>query len=222
MIFNMCKGTICRTTIAVIGFLTLVALLVWFSIGSPFGASANEDGMAPRPEVVCSDFQHRQSAQNYFDALDAGERLASGLDTNGNGVACEMLIKTKPYLPRDGFDVRCDDFYHRQEADLFFDHYAQSAESDIYGLDRDGDGMPCESLPSEDDFDSVTARFNDRLRRSDQDYAGDRRCRDFESWHDAAAFFVNVGGPASDPHRLDDDRDGIPCESLPGAPSSGH
>lgn len=43
----------------------------------------------------------------------------------------------------------------------------------------------------------------------------DRDCTDFNSQEEAQAFFEAAGGPAKDPHRLDPDRDGIACESLP-------
>jgi len=46
----------------------------------------------------------------------------------------------------------------------------------------------------------------------------DRNCSDFDTWAEAQAFFESEGGPESDPHRLDNDGDGIACESLPGAP----
>jgi len=46
----------------------------------------------------------------------------------------------------------------------------------------------------------------------------DRDCGDFATWQEAQAFYEAAGGPNRDPHRLDGDRDGIPCESLPGAP----
>ena len=42
----------------------------------------------------------------------------------------------------------------------------------------------------------------------------DRDCPDFRTWTEAQAFFVAAGGPGRDPHRLDRDRDGIPCEAL--------
>lgn len=48
----------------------------------------------------------------------------------------------------------------------------------------------------------------------------DRNCSDFERWEDAQLFYEAAGGPESDPHRLDRDRNGIACESLPGAPGS--
>jgi competence protein ComEC len=44
---------------------------------------------------------------------------------------------------------------------------------------------------------------------------GDKDCPDFATHAEAQAFFIADGGPASDPHRLDGDRDGIACETLP-------
>lgn len=44
---------------------------------------------------------------------------------------------------------------------------------------------------------------------------GDRDCSDFKTQKDAQDFFVSQGGPTSDPHKLDADRDGTVCESLP-------
>ncbi|MBN4064104.1 thermonuclease family protein [Dehalococcoides mccartyi] len=50
---------------------------------------------------------------------------------------------------------------------------------------------------------------------SDYDPTGpDRDCGDFATWKQANDFFIDAGGPNSDPHRLDGDHDGIPCQSL--------
>jgi len=43
----------------------------------------------------------------------------------------------------------------------------------------------------------------------------DRDCPDFDTQEEAQEFYVAAGGPQSDPHRLDRDRDGIACEDLP-------
>ena len=43
----------------------------------------------------------------------------------------------------------------------------------------------------------------------------DRDCSDFSSQAAAQDFYEQQGGPQSDPHRLDGDRDGVACESLP-------
>ena len=45
--------------------------------------------------------------------------------------------------------------------------------------------------------------------------AQDRDCGDFVSQASAQAYFVSLGGPTSDPDRLDGDFDGIACEALP-------
>lgn len=57
-------------------------------------------------------------------------------------------------------------------------------------------------------------------RTPEQPAVVDRDCRDFATWREAQEFFIAAGGPARDPHRLDRDRNGIACESLPGAPKS--
>ncbi len=45
--------------------------------------------------------------------------------------------------------------------------------------------------------------------------AADRDCADFATQKAAQIFFLNHGGPSSDPHRLDYDGDGVACESNP-------
>ena len=45
--------------------------------------------------------------------------------------------------------------------------------------------------------------------------ATDRDCGDFPSQAAAQNFFLANGGPQHDPHRLDDEGDGIACESNP-------
>ncbi|WP_309649907.1 thermonuclease family protein [Nocardioides sp.] len=43
----------------------------------------------------------------------------------------------------------------------------------------------------------------------------DRDCGDFNTQKAAQDFYINAGGPQSDPHGLDDDGDGVACESNP-------
>ena len=43
----------------------------------------------------------------------------------------------------------------------------------------------------------------------------DKDCSDFKTQKEAQDFFIENGGPASDPHKLDQDKDGVACESLP-------
>lgn len=52
-------------------------------------------------------------------------------------------------------------------------------------------------------------RFNPLQKDKDYD------CSDFSTQKEAQAFFESKGGPSSDPHKLDRDKDGIACETLP-------
>ena len=45
-------------------------------------------------------------------------------------------------------------------------------------------------------------------------FGPDRDCDDFENWFQAVAFYQAAGGPESDPHQLDPDGTGVPCEAL--------
>ena len=52
--------------------------------------------------------------------------------------------------------------------------------------------------------------------QSGTSYGGDDKdCPDFATHAKAQAFFISQGGPGSDPHKLDADKDGLACESLP-------
>ncbi len=42
----------------------------------------------------------------------------------------------------------------------------------------------------------------------------DKDCKDFRTQREAQDFFIREGGPTSDPHRLDADKDGKACEEL--------
>lgn len=46
-------------------------------------------------------------------------------------------------------------------------------------------------------------------------FGPDRDCGDFATHAEAQAFFIAAGGPGSDRHRLDANRDGVACEALP-------
>ena len=51
--------------------------------------------------------------------------------------------------------------------------------------------------------------------------AQDRDCSDFGSQREAQDYFIERGGPSSDPDLLDGDDDGVACDSLPCPCSSG-
>ena len=164
---------------------------------------------------TCDDFDSWESANQHHRALAVGSTEARILDSNGNGVPCEGLMSRSQH-PSEEFDVICDDFQHRDEAEYFFETF-ESPGQNRYGLDRDLDGRPCETLPPLDEISRVMSRLN-RIWKAETQSDFDKDCKDFATWAEANAFFVQAGGPKSDPHRLDGDNNGIPCEALPGAP----
>jgi len=60
---------------------------------------------------------------------------------------------------------------------------------------------------------------NERLfqqsQNLDKNISEDKDCSDFKTQKEAQDFFIKTGGPISDPHKLDADKDGKACESLP-------
>ena len=133
-------------------------------------------------------------------------------------------------------DRDCEDFSDRQEAQAFY--VAEGGpEDDPHGLDRDGDGVACQSLPgspgnpleptasgpaptsrSDDAGSVVTAVLAVFVDMPFDPVGPDRDCDDFSTWWDAQNFYLAAGGPRHDPHRLDHIGEGVACQSLPGAP----
>lgn len=108
-----------------------------------------------------------------------------------------------PFEDRD-----CADFASWAEAQALYEE-AGGPTTDPHSLDPDKDGVACERL----------REAEERAGEPDSPAAaeapgGDRDCGDFASWAEAQTFYEESGGPASDPHSLDPDRDGIACESL--------
>jgi hypothetical protein len=118
-----------------------------------------DDPPATPDDRDCGDFATRPEAQAFFESAGAGD--PHGLDADGNGVACETLpggseeapaTEDPPEAPAavvgppqcDGGDCDCSDFATHAEAQAFYE--AQGA-GDPHGLDRDDDGIACETLP---------------------------------------------------------------------------
>jgi hypothetical protein len=101
-----------------------------------------------------------------------------------------------PPVPADG-DYNCADFVTRAQAKIVLER----DPSDPHYLDGDGDGVPCEDLP---------ARTDGEIPPLPAD--GDYNCADFVTRAQAKAVLDRDPG---DPHYLDGDGDGVPCEDLP-------
>ncbi len=65
-------------------------------------------------------------------------------------------------------------------------------------------------------IDTLTSRTSQTSGQSSSGNSfADKDCKDFKTQAEAREFFISQGGPASDPHKLDSDKDGKVCESLP-------
>ena len=203
---------IVAVTAVLIGLGVVGAAITMITLFPVAGADEHSVSM---PEVTCLEFDSWEEADSLLQTLKPLSREKLGLDTNGNGIACDGILP-REHAEREEFEVNCDDFQHRDEAEYFFEVYDSRGENQ-FGLDRDLDGRPCETLPPMDGMTRVLNRL-DRLWGDDARFTADANCGDFETWIEANEFFLQAGGPESDPHRLDGDSNGIPCESLPGSP----
>ncbi len=203
---------IAAVTAILIGFVAVVAPIAMIMVFPVAGAGERSVSM---PDVTCLDFNSWEEADSFFQTLKPLSREKLVLDTNNNGIPCDGMLP-RERAEHEEFEVNCIDFQHRDEAEYFFEVYDSRGENQ-FGLDRDLDGRPCETLPPLDNTSRVLSRL-DRLWSDDARFAADPNCGDFETWIEANEFFLKAGGPETDPHDLDGDSDGIPCESLPGAP----
>ena len=114
-----------------------------------------EDAFADRN---CGDFDSWQEAQDFFLSEGGPDKDPHRLDRDGDGVACASLPGApkddagqpaptpKPTPPEDAFvDRNCGDFDSWQEAQDFFLSEG-GPDKDPHRLDRNGDGIACESL----------------------------------------------------------------------------
>src|SRR3989344_5178786 len=81
---------------------------------------------------------------------------------------------------------------------------SNSGSNSFQFLDNTDTGTQAPPLNKDNDYST---------ERSYEEYA-DRDCGDFSSQAEAQEFFEDEGGPSSDYHGLDRDKDGIACESI--------
>lgn len=108
-----------------------------------------------------------------------------------------------PRIDPSGGDLNCADFATQEDAQAVFN----ADPDDPNYLDGEGDGTPCESLPSSSSSSSAPTS-----EPAPAPTAGDLDCADFATREEAKAV---LDADPSDPNGLDPEGDGVPCESLP-------
>lgn len=132
-------------------------------------------------------------------AIFAAVTLAAGM----------TLTFTAPAIAQQDYD--CSDFDTQEEAQAEY----EKDPSDPHGLDRDNDGIACESLPSSGSGDGQQPSDGDQGvgdNQGGQSSSDQYNCGDFATQEEAQAEYEK---DTSDPSNLDGDNDGIACEMLP-------
>jgi len=126
----------------------------------------------------------------------AGEVVAEASPPNYDACREQFVEEPSPSI-----DYNCDDFDTWEEANKVYEESPGE-----HGLDGNGDGIPCEDLPGAPDDENGD-------NGEDEDY----NCEDFDTWEEANEVYEESPGE----HGLDGDGNGVPCETLPGAPDDG-
>lgn len=100
----------------ILGFGILALGVLFLSLSDVRGVGAKTPLFS---ETTCNDFTSWEAANDHFEGIEAASFEARILDSNANGVPCEGLV-SRTIHPHEEFDVICDDFQHRDEAEYFF------------------------------------------------------------------------------------------------------
>lgn len=144
------------------------AVATALSLGVAGVAYASDDGA---PAKKCADFDSILDAQAALD-LDKVTLLGLDIELGGlkDGIACDLPEPRHEDDKDDADDPSCDDFDNQADAQEALDDDADLAEF----IDRDGDGVACESLlddddASNDDDDSDSDSDDDKKSKDDDD-----------------------------------------------------
>jgi len=127
---------------------------------------------------------------------------------------------TTTLVQNPGDTKNCSDFSTYAEAMTWFFTYWEDY-GDVAGLDNDGDGQPCESLPGGPAPTSTTIAPTTTTSGVPDNPGNSKNCSDFSTYTEAKTWFDIYFPHYGDVARLDGDdgdNDGEPCESLPGGP----
>ena len=214
-----------------------VDALVSTSVAATIGAQSNSEQQSPvsdgppQTSIYCPDCQLVEvTGVVDGDTIDTsmGRVRFFGVDTPERGEECfteateftRLLVGSQVRL-EDG--PRLEDTYGRRLA-YIFDSSGNSIDVQLiaagFAKAWTRDGQHRDTLVGLAESAKVNRAGclwagHSSTSSSDYDPTGpDRDCGDFATWKQANDFFIAAGGPNSDPHRLDSDHDGVPCQAL--------
>ncbi len=214
-----------------------VGALVSTSVAGTIDAQSNSEQQPPlsdappQTSIYCPDCQLVEvTGVVDGDTIDTsiGRVRFFGVDTPERGDECfneatdftQLLVGTEVRL-EDG--PRLEDTYGRKLA-YVYDSSGNSIDVQLIAggfaraWTRDGQHrdvlIGLEQSAKTNNAGCLWATYSSTSSSGYDPTGPDRDCGDFATWKQANDFFVAAGGPTSDPHRLDGDHDGVPCQSL--------
>ena len=112
-----------RGILTILGFIAIALGCATMTLGvlllkGPMVRDASADTLSLLG-ITCDDFASWDLADDHFAHLDPTSVEAHILDSNRNNIPCEGS-KPRDHQTHEIFDVICDDFHHRDEAEKFF------------------------------------------------------------------------------------------------------
>ena len=159
------------------------------------------------PDRNCSDFDTWQEAQDFYEATGGPDSDPHGLDGNDDGIACESLPgspKQASPTPKRVRPTRTP--VPTATAMATPDPTPTTTPTEIPTPTPTATPTPTPATTPTPTPTTTPTPVPTATKEPDRD------CSDFDTWQQAQDFFLNAGGPDSDPHGLDGNDDGIACE----------
>lgn len=168
----------------------------------------------PRKTVECFGIEASDKAKEYFKEKDYKVWLEKD-PTQGERDKYQRLLRyvfsdkgTQDY----GFMMIKTGYAHEYTYSTSYKYQASYKDAQIYAQNNKL-GLWADETCALSSKSQIT---NPKQEQNNTKSAGaDKDCSDFKTQKEAQEFFIANGGPASDPHKLDQDKDGVACESLP-------
>lgn len=130
----------------------IFALTLLWTAGA-HAAGVDVPGLTPRDDPATTHAARTDDAQNESRNVQTGSGdSANSSQTTGSGDSSNTQTNRQGGNDSDldsSRDRDCVDFATQEEAQRFFDRHGGSRNNNVDGLDRNRNGVACESLPSE-------------------------------------------------------------------------
>jgi hypothetical protein len=127
-------------------------VLAWAT--TAYAATADVPAVTPRDDATAGRTATKEDARNEARNVQTGSGDSeNSSQTSGSGDSSNTQTNRQGGADDTDLDRDrdCSDFTFQEQAQRFFERHGGSRANNVDGLDRDRDGVACESLPSEGD-----------------------------------------------------------------------